>query len=321
MSRQTAYIPLQRITKASYDNIGGFCKFWYTPIENISLFPLINPATQMLSNEPYLLPGTIWYGPVDIPDKKFGWTAEQERVGAGVYFKQKVTGFVPGLSAENHINFQNLVFHKFAIVGKARSGGNFYIIGDDEIGLDATFDIVSGDGAEGTPGASLQFTGETVDNALLLPGFAGELSQTPVFGYNNQTGEVVDGTEAPATGGPNAEDSGGYSGTPPTGGTNGDNSGGTDVGPTPGTTDPTPTTAGDTIHDLSITSLGNEGFTLYVPTLTGKTVIFLARESQILKRVSATPTNRQYTVNATGDTFTFSQQIDPEEEFKFLYKD
>lgn len=275
----------------------------------------------MLSNEPYLLPGTVWYGPVDIPDRKFGWTADQERTNAGPYYKQKVTGFVPGLSAENHINFQNLVFHKFAVVGKARSGGNFYIIGDDEIGLDASFDTVTGDGAEGTPGVALLFTGETVDNALLLPGFAGELSQTPVFGYNNQTGDVIDGTEATATGGPNTDESGGYSGTPPTGGTNGGgNSGGTDVGSGTGTTDP-PTTTGDNVHDLSITALGNEGLSLYVPALTGKTIIFLARESQILKRVVSNPTNRQYTVNTLGNTFTFSQQIDPEEEFKFIYKD
>jgi hypothetical protein len=58
------------------------------------------------------------------------------------------------------------------IVGKARSGGNFYVLGDDQAGLDPDFNASTGIGVMDTPGTKIAFTGEQINKALILPSFS-----------------------------------------------------------------------------------------------------------------------------------------------------
>src|SRR4051812_44916971 len=120
---QTAYLPLQSIGRLRVPYVGGFCRWWYTPIENIDVFPPINPLTQMLAAEPTLKAGATWYGPVNVPDSHVGWDEEMQQGKPGHWYKEKVEGLMPGMDRNSHINLQNHAFHQFVIVGKARSGG------------------------------------------------------------------------------------------------------------------------------------------------------------------------------------------------------
>jgi hypothetical protein len=169
---QTAYNELLSIGRTRAPYVGGFCRWWYTPIQNIALFPVVDPVTQLALGAPTLLPDTTWYGPVNVPDGQLGWDEDLQQAKPGHYYKEKVYGVVPGMDAASHNNFQNLAFHHVVVVGKARSGGNFYLIGSDHSGLDFTFNTSTGVGWAGMPGTKITLTGESIDKALILPAFS-----------------------------------------------------------------------------------------------------------------------------------------------------
>lgn len=158
---------------------GGFCRWWYTLIENIAVFPTVDPLSQILLGAPTLKADTTWYGPVNVPDGQLGWDENMQQGKPGPWYKQKVFGFIPGFDAESHINLQNLAYHQLVVVGKVRAGGNFFIIGNGEAGLEFVSDLSTGQGAAGTPGTRLTLVGESIDKALILPAFAPANSLLP----------------------------------------------------------------------------------------------------------------------------------------------
>jgi hypothetical protein len=166
----TAYLPLHTIERLDVFT-GGFCKWWYTPIESISSFPAVDPVTQKLNGEPALLAGKVWYGPVKVPESKTGWEEDLTRSKPGISYKEKVEGFQAGLSAGSHLNLENLVHHQVCIVGKVRSGGFYIVLGNDVAGLDLDVIATSGVGSVGMPGSKLAFTGEFKNKALILSTF------------------------------------------------------------------------------------------------------------------------------------------------------
>jgi len=168
---QTAYRPLVALSKAMPSYTGGICKLWHVPIQDILEFPVINPQTQMLVGSPILKANKTWYGPVNIPDNKRGWKETQDRNKPGIWFKQQVTGFVPGNSHEVHINIQNLMHHQHVVVGKLRQSGMYIVLGNDICGLLLDHETGSGDGANETPGTKISFQGESICKALLMPTF------------------------------------------------------------------------------------------------------------------------------------------------------
>lgn len=177
--QQTAYKTLQTIGRIRVPYVGGFCRWWYTPIQNIAVFPLIDPLTQMLVAEPTLKVNTTWYGPVNVPDSQLGWDEDLQQGKAGHWYKEKVYGFIPGMDAASHINLENLAYHQLVVVGKVRAGGNYYVIGSDISGLDLTLNTSTGQGAMGTPGTKLTLSGESISKACLLTGFAPSDSLRP----------------------------------------------------------------------------------------------------------------------------------------------
>jgi hypothetical protein len=168
---QTGYLPLRALGKLSPNFVGGFCKLWYTPIENISQFPAIDPTNQLLRAEPVLKASKTWYGPLTIPDDKRGWKQKLQRGRPGIWYSQQVTGMVPGNNSANHINLQNLAYHQLCVVGKLRAGGFHIILGNAETGMDVTSETASGGESFDSPGTSL--TLDWAGDALILPSFAG----------------------------------------------------------------------------------------------------------------------------------------------------
>lgn len=166
---QTEYLPLQNIDQVNTSAIGGFCRWWFVPIEWLASFPEIDPLTQQLTAEPVLLPERTWLGPVRVPDDKLGWTQAKVTAKPGITYKQQVEGFLPGIDENSYLNLGNLDHHQFCIIGKLRSGGMLVVIGDEISGLDLTVDTVAGQGAKDTAGHKLLFTGETIDKAPILP--------------------------------------------------------------------------------------------------------------------------------------------------------
>ena len=168
---QTAYtgiVPLQRNT--TYD--GGFCRFWYIPVEYIETFPRINAANQQLLAEPSLKAGKNWFGPVKVPREKIGYTEELKRQAAGHYYETKLEGIHIGDSPESRVNLENMPYHRYLVVAKVRAGGYYHLIGTTDSPL--TFNPVfkTGNGPADTAQTIFQFITEHISKAYILPSFS-----------------------------------------------------------------------------------------------------------------------------------------------------
>lgn len=166
----TGIKPLQRNT--SYR--GGFCQFWYTEIDNIATFPRVNAANQQLVDEPALVAGASWFGPIPVPKDQFGFSEAFERTKAGPYYKYKIEGTHVGDSVESRVNIENMTYPKYLVVGKVRAGGFYILIGtlDSPLSFDPDFD--SGKGPSDTAGTKYVFSTEHISKAYILPSFAAD---------------------------------------------------------------------------------------------------------------------------------------------------
>lgn len=179
------YANIQTIGRSYAPYIGGICKWWYVPIEDIDSIPAIDPISQKLISEPVLKAGKSWYGPVSVPDKQLGWSDQSARSAAGLYFKNKIVGFIPGHDILNHINQSNLSKHQYCVVSMLRAGAFFIVLGDNENGMDLEQDTNGGIGSNDTPGTKIVFSIDSKDKALALDEFQGLHSiPPPVFGIN-----------------------------------------------------------------------------------------------------------------------------------------
>lgn len=200
---QTAFTgikPLQRNT--SY--IGGFCRFYYLPVQGCAVFPRVNSVNQQLVDEPGLAPGYSWFGPIIVPNDKLGFSEGFERVKAGSYYKYKMEGVHIGDSVESRVNIQNMTFHKYLVVGKVRAGGFYMLIGTVDSPCRFDPDYSTGNGPADTAKTNIVFSTEHIDKAYILPSFNADVlapgngsngnggngnmsNQREIIYYNNQS--------------------------------------------------------------------------------------------------------------------------------------
>jgi hypothetical protein len=162
---------------------GGLEEWWFTPRENISAFPAIDPLTQYLVSEPILFGGKNWYGPVKVPNDQLGFEEPQEILKAGSIYKQKIFGFYPGENADTRIYTENMAYHEYVIVARVRAGGHFIVLGEKEFGLKFEHDFKTGLGYTATAGSAFSFAMDTTEKAKILLDFLG-LNSIPAPGYN-----------------------------------------------------------------------------------------------------------------------------------------
>lgn len=162
----TGLKPLHR--NSSYR--GGFCKFWYIPVENIGTFPRVNALNQWLVDEPTIINGASWFGPIEVPRDRLGFSETPKRSKAGVIYEYKVEGLHVGDSAESRVNLENSAFHRYLVVGKVRAGGFYMLIGtvDSPCRFDAEYK--TGGGGD-TAGSNFIFSSEHISKAYILPSF------------------------------------------------------------------------------------------------------------------------------------------------------
>lgn len=188
---QTGYKSLSTLARLT-DYIGGICQWWYTPVENIATFPVINPDTQEYAEEPTLVEGASWYGPVRVPDSQLGLDEKEKQTLAGRYYEIEVAGFAPGDERTNRSNQQNMGNHKYVIIAKQRSGGFYLIIGNQHSPLDFIHDYSTGKGGNATPGTRFEFRGELRHRCPGLNSFDDDNSTPPVNGSIMNTSEIIE---------------------------------------------------------------------------------------------------------------------------------
>ena len=172
----TEYFPAQSLGTIPVPYVGGFSKWYYTFIENIDVFPSIDASTQYLTDEPTLISGKTWYGPVTVPKGMAGFTEATTRTKAGLYWKTKFQATVPGSNSDVDVNIDNLVHHQLCIVGKLRSGGYWKIIGTKKKGLTVDDETDTGMGSRAVVLNKLSFTFESIIKNPVLPSFSGDNS-------------------------------------------------------------------------------------------------------------------------------------------------
>src|SRR5437870_11659085 len=103
---QTGYKGIANLVTSKYF-YSGFCKLWFTPIENIDVWPAIDPLTQFLLAEPTLKEGKTWYGPAQLPDKQLAFGEKLTPSPAGPFYKQALQCYLPGDDGYTRINAAN----------------------------------------------------------------------------------------------------------------------------------------------------------------------------------------------------------------------
>lgn len=170
---QTSYlgiVPLHRNT----DYAGGFCQFFYIPVEDIDVFPRISSVSQQLTAEPSLKAGKTWFGPIKVPRDKLGFTEVPKRTKAGPYYEIKFTGVQLGDSANSRINLENMPYHRYLVAAKVRAGGYYVLIGSPDSFLQFVADYNSGAGPADTAQSQISFSTEQISKALILPSFTAD---------------------------------------------------------------------------------------------------------------------------------------------------
>lgn len=165
---------------------GGFCQFFYIPIEDVEVFPRINGDTQMLVDEPLLITGKKWYGPIRVPKDKLGFTETMKVSKAGPWYEIKATGMHVGDSVDSRINLENMPYHRYLVAGKVRFGG-FYVLLNSSLETWCRFlqEFNSGSGPGSAAGTQFSFITEQITKALIMPEFEADTS-APDDGGNGE---------------------------------------------------------------------------------------------------------------------------------------
>jgi len=166
--------------------IGGFCKFWFIPIEEVESMPVINPANQVLKTEIVLKAGKAWRGPVPVPDAQLGFTETLKTSNSGPYYEIKVGCAYAGDIPAARVNIDNMGYSQYMIVGQLRSTGFFVVIGNNEVGADFTGNFDSGNTNSNGALNTISFAIDQVNKALVLPSFNGNES-----GYVDFSGQTI----------------------------------------------------------------------------------------------------------------------------------
>jgi len=172
---QTEYKGLTTLSRnTSY--IGGICKWWYTPVENIDAWPVIDPLTQEYAEPPTLVGGAVWHGPVKVPDSKLGLDELEKFSGPGSFFEISLDGFHPGDERSSRVNLQNMRHHRYIIVAKQRAGGFYLLVGTPQSPLKFIHKYNTGKGSVATAGTEFEFKTEHKNRVPGLATFQGDNS-------------------------------------------------------------------------------------------------------------------------------------------------
>jgi len=192
---QTSYTGLKPLHK-NIHYFGGWCRFWYIPIEDVLVFPRVNAANQQLVDEPALKEGAAWYGPIEVPDDRLGFTEELKSVKAGDYYDIKIEGLHIGDSPESRVNLRNMKFHRYLVVGQVRAGGFYNLVGTNKSFCKFTPIYKSGNSPADTAQTIFTFTTESRDNAQVLPSFSADTFSPELGGGGNGGSNAMNNKEA-----------------------------------------------------------------------------------------------------------------------------
>jgi hypothetical protein len=188
---QSGYLGISTLqNNLPYD--GGFCKWYYIPLEHINIFPEIDSLTQELVTTPTLVVGKSWLGPIDVPNDHVGFIETQKQAAAGLYYEQKLEFHQPGDNRVNRQILENMPYYQYIVVAKVRAGGYWVMLGNAQCGMKFSQNQDFGKGQFTNAKTEMVFTLKSQYKGLVLPSFAGIDSETPINGSTTTQGSSND---------------------------------------------------------------------------------------------------------------------------------
>lgn len=136
----------------------GLCEFYFARHEDVAIWPTVDPQTGTITNGLQLKAGKGWMRcKVLETDRSYQEVTKIDP--AGPYSEITVQGFMPGDSTTNSLTLAAMVFGRYVLVVKERTGIQ-RLIGSADVGVTYTGNYDSED-AEGTRGCKMLFSWRT----------------------------------------------------------------------------------------------------------------------------------------------------------------
>lgn len=149
-----SYLDIQHLDKPAI-HPGGLCEFFFAKLEDVEIWPQLNPQTSTYTEEVILRAGASWYR-CQVIDPERDYKEESKTAEGGPYVDVRLAGFLPDDSPLNTVTIAGMMLHDYVIVLQERNGMR-RLIGNEDAGAKFTHSYDSSDG-DGTRGRQLVFT-------------------------------------------------------------------------------------------------------------------------------------------------------------------
>ena len=141
---------------------GKVCHLQAVPVEDIAVFPAVDPITQTVLQPFQLRAGKAWIN-IKLLSSGSAFTEQNSFTAAGTIWDQQVRGYMWGQSKVNHLQANNWTQRRWVLVAHEIGSGMSYIVGNRFRG--ARLSVIYDN--EDTSLTTLQFNHQARDRAYL----------------------------------------------------------------------------------------------------------------------------------------------------------
>ncbi len=139
---QNLFTPVQHIRRPQV-RPGGYCWLVYTPVENIDIWPSLDPVTGRIASAITLKTGKKWYE-AKVVDKDRFFREEARVSDQGHYWEQTISAYIGGNNSAQTLNAGTIPYHKYVVMLKDRDG-QIRLLGNEDAGVEILPAYTSGD--------------------------------------------------------------------------------------------------------------------------------------------------------------------------------
>ncbi len=163
MGYQNIYAPVQHLRKTEIKP-GGFCYVFFAKWEDVQTWPQVDPLTGICNTAIILKNDATWFE-LQIAESQNFFT-EALKVGTGgSYLESKVSGYLGGNAVSHALGMQAMNYSQFVLLVKDKNG-IFWLIGDEDSGMDLNYNFTSGDPASSRK-RPVEFSWESINGAMI----------------------------------------------------------------------------------------------------------------------------------------------------------
>jgi hypothetical protein len=165
-----SYFPLINLARTS-DNTTGIGAAWIIPIEDVHIFPEMDPTTMHLDSNISLKPNKNWYGPLKVNNSQLEFEEQFQYQKPGHFYTKSIDAYLYGHSSATWFNMDKLPYHRYIMVVHLRNNSLNAVIGSIESPLFVQASYVSGKNGQQLSRHKLTFITENFTKAFLLNDF------------------------------------------------------------------------------------------------------------------------------------------------------